>query len=272
MRRFALIFAGFVVLVVTGLHYVDTRFPGGIRSLDFSGDSAAAEQSPAAAQISPPSQAPEAKQVAAAPTSFTEPEIQPMWPGSRIPHIVYGARPYVDMTVVSINAQTVVLRNEREIVSIPTGSLPADLRSMATAYLSGEDGPPFARTGSPAFPSAPSPAPPAQLPASEMPPQQEPDTATANQSAAVWLAARERAEWWLRYERERRVTDIVPLVTGVDMGNPFPVSGLKGYWRVRGRGYVATSQETKGGTFHDFEITIILGSEGNILRTDFKLL
>ena len=196
-----------------------------------------------------------------------------MWPGSKIARIVYGARPYVDMTVVSITAQTVVLRNEREIVSIPTGSLPADLRAMATAYLTGEDGPPYARMGSPAFPAVPATAARAlPAPGSEVAPRQETDGATSSQSAIAWAAARERAEWWLRYERERRVTDIVPLVTGVDMGDPYPVSGLRGYWRVRGRGYVATSQETRGGTFHDFEITIILGSDGNVLRADFKLL
>jgi hypothetical protein len=272
MRKFALIFAGFVGLAIVGLNYIDSRFPGGIRSLDFSGAAATPQQTPADPQPAPSSQPPAAKHVPAVPTSFTEPEIQPMWPGSRIARIVYGARPYLDMTVVSINAQTVVLRNEREIVSIPTGSLPADLRAMATAYLTGEDGLPYARIGSPAFPPAPTPPVPAQPAPQEMSPQEETDDATANQSAIAWLAARERAEWWLRYERERRVTDIVPLVTGVDMSNPYPVSGLKGYWRVRGRGYVATSQETKGGTFHDFEITIILDSESNILRADFKLL
>ncbi|HUG10505.1 MAG TPA: hypothetical protein VMM36_05805 [Opitutaceae bacterium] len=272
MRRFALIFAGFVAVVIAALNYVDTKFPGGLGSLDFSGAAAEAPQTPAEPQPAPPSQAPAAKHGPAAATSFSEPEIQPMWPGSKVARIVYGARPYVDMTVVSISPQTVVLRNDREIVSIPTGSLPADLRAMATAYLTGADGPPYARLGSPAFPATPAPAEPAPTTVLEVAPQEETDAATANESAIAWQAARERAEWWLRYERERRLTDIVPLVTGVDMGNPYPLSGLKGYWRVRGRGYVATSQETKGGTFHDFEVTVILDSGGNILRADFKLL
>lgn len=272
MRRFALIFAGFVLLAVAALNFIDAKFPGGLRSVNFS-SVAPSPEAPVAPQPAPAATA-KAK-VATAVTDFSAPEVQPMWPGSKIDRISYGARRYEDMTVVSITAQAVVLRNDREIVSIPTGSLPADLREMAVAYLSGSDGPPFARKGSPAFPIPPQPAvPPAAPPSPEVVPAQQPEAAAANEShrAIAWRAARERAEWWLRYERERRIADIVPLVTGVDIQPAYPLSGLSGYWRVRGRGYVATYQEDKGGTFHDFEITVILDTAGNVLRADIKLL
>lgn len=275
MRRFALFFAGFVVLAVVALNYIDAKYPGGLRNIDFS-NVATAPQTPPAARASPAGTVPAKAATAAA--DFTAPEIKPMWPGSKIERIVYGGRRYEDMTVVSINAQTVILRNDREIVSIPTGSLPAELREMAVAYLSGSDGPPFARVGSPAFPPPPPPsaAPAANTPAPSIAQPQleerEMDAAQAGNRAIALKAARERAEWWLRYERERRLADIVPLVTGVDMESPYPLTGLPGYWRVRGRGYVATYQEDKGGTFHDFEITVVLDAAGNVLRADIKLL
>lgn len=274
MRRFALFFAGFVVLTVAALNYIDAKYPGGIRNFDFS--SAPVEPQVSAStepglKAPTPAPAPAATAVA----DYSAPEIHPMWPGSKIEKIAYGARRYEDMTVVSISAQSVVLRNDREIVSIPTGSLPADLRQMAVAYLSGSDGPPFARMGSPAFPPPPetaTPAPAAANPAVVQPQEQELDAAQAGHRAIALKAARERAEWWLRFERERRLADIVPLVTGVDMQSPYPVMGLHGYWRVRGRGYVATYQEDKGGTFHDFEITVVLDDAGNVLRADIKIL
>jgi hypothetical protein len=154
---------------------------------------------------------------------------------------------------------------------------------MALAYLNGSDGPPFARVGSPAFPPPPAPATQAAQPtpvakatspASTVvqPQQPELDAVEAGHRAIALQAARERAEWWLRFERERRLADIVPLVTGVDLELPYPLTGLSGYWRVRGRGYVATYQEDKGGTFHDFEITIVLDAAGNVLRADVKIL
>lgn len=280
MRRFALIFAGFVALAVGALNYIDSRYPGGIRNLNFT-DPAPAAQPPARPQPAPP--ATTAASTVAQPADFTAPEITPMWPGSKIPRISYGARRYEDMTVVSINAQTVILRNDTEIVSIPTASLPAELRGMALAYLSGSDGPPFARMGTPAFPPPPAPSAPvaaaapvataaSPAPAVVQPQQPEFDATQAGQRAVALQAARERAEWWLRFERERRLADIVPLVTGVDLELPYPLTGLSGYWRVRGRGYVATYQEDKGGTFHDFEITVILDTTGTVLRADIKLL
>lgn len=281
MRRFALIFATVIGLAVGALNYIDTKYPGGIRNLNLSGTAAGSQptatpQAPAAASA----QTAEAQK----PADFTAPEVQPMWPGSKIARIAYGARRYEDMTVVSINAQSVLLRNDREIVSIPTASLPAELREMALAYLSGSDGPPFARVGSPAFPPPPAaakPVPsaaPVAVPApSVAPPEAQPqpalpDVAPDGHGAIASQAARQRAEWWLRYERERRIADIVPLVTGVDLQPPYPLTGLPGYWRVRGRGYVATYQEDKGGTFHDFEITVVLDAAGNVLRADIKLL
>jgi len=282
MRRFALIFAGFVCLAVGALNYIDAKFPGGIRNLHLT-DPAPAAQPPAQTQPAPPAKT--TASTVAQPADFTAPEITPMWPGSKIPRISYGARRYEDMTVVSINAQSVILRNDTEIVSIPTASLPMELREMALAYLSGSDGPPFARMGTPAFPPPPVSAPPAPaaasasvvsaaspVPAVVQPEQQELDATQAGHRAVAMQAARERAEWWLRYERERRLADIVPLVTGVDLELPYPLTGLNGYWRVRGRGYVATYQEDKGGTFHDFEITVVLDDAGNVLRADIKLL
>jgi hypothetical protein len=280
MRRFALVFAIVVGLAVGALNYIDTKYPGGIRNLNLSG-TAAGPPAPVAAQA--PTAAPAQAAAAQKPADFTAPEIQPMWPGSKIARIAYGARRYEDMTVVSINAQNVLLRNDREIVSIPTASLPTELREMALAYLSGSDGPPFARVGSPAFPPPPVNAAPATatapataaMPSGAAPqPEQQavPDPAIDGHRATASQAARERAEWWLRYERERRLADIVPLVTGVDLQPPYPLTGLHGYWRVRGRGYVATYQEDKGGTFHDFEITVVLDAAGNVLRADIKLL
>ena len=273
MKRFALTFAAVVCLAVGALNFIDAKYPGGIRNLNFT-DTAPA--SPAASSpVVQPAPAPPSS-AAQQPADFTAPEIQPMWPGSKIARIAYGARRYEDMTVVSINAQTVILRNDREIVSIPTASLPLELREMALAYLSGSDGPPFARMGTPAFPPPPAPAAPtvpATTPAAAPQQQQEPlDPGQESHRAIALQAARERAEWWLRFERERRLADIVPLVTGVDIEPPYPLTGLSGYWRVRGRGYVATYQEDKGGTFHDFEITVVLDSAGNVIRADMKIL
>jgi hypothetical protein len=279
MRRFALIFAGVVALAVGALNYIDAKYPGGIGNLRLT-EPVPAAQPPE--QTQPASATTKTAKTNVQPADFTAPEITPMWPGSKIPRISYGARRYEDMTVVSINAQTVLLRNDREIVSIPTASLPTELREMAVAYLSGSDGPPFARLGTPAFPPAPTPAAPAatqtsvataEAPAPEavQPPQPELDAAQAGHRAIALQAARERAEWWLRFERERRLADIVPLVTGVDIQLPYPLTGLTGYWRVRGRGYVATYQEDKGGTFHDFEITVVLDDAGNVLRADIKI-
>lgn len=278
MRRFALIFATVVGLTVATLNWVDSRYPGGIRAwlLDEEPPPPAlpkAEVGPPFHNPAPVAAPPAAAQPAAVAQgdTFEERMARALWPGSKIERIVYGARPYLNMTVVSISAQNVIMRNESELVSIPTASLPDDLRTMAIAYLNGTDGPPFARSGAPAFPvqgiSSVQSEPDVPKGTAAAPPPDE----AADIEAVVWEAARKRAERWLRIERERRTTDVLPLVTGVDLRKPYPVTGLPGYWRVRGRGYVATHQTEKGGMFHDFEITIVLNEAGATVRTDIKI-
>lgn len=278
MRRFALIFAVVVGLSVGILNWVDTRYPGGIRAwlLNEAPPQPAAptQEIGAPFQNPAPSEAPAAGAQPAAVTtnSFEESMTRALWPGAKIEKVVYGARPYLNMTVVSISAQNVVMRNENELVSIPTGSLPDDLREKAVAYLNGTDGPPFARSGTPAFPVE-AIAPPVQTAPQEAVagPGDSRTVEPPDFESLAWDAARQRAEWWLRFERQRRNTDVLPLVTGVDLKKPYPVSGLPGYWRVRGRGYVATHQTERGGTFHDFQITVVMDSIGKVLRADFKL-
>lgn len=269
MRRFALGFALVVFLAVGAMNYIDSKYPNSVHKLGSSLSGPASAPAPAP-QVGPATPRPGAASANAGSAPLDDFEVRALWPGANVERVVYGARPYVDMTVVSITPQTVVLRNEHEIVSIPTGSLPDELRVKAIAYLNGTDGPPYTRAGAPAFPITDSQ--PQPQPSAEVLPVPAPADGPVNFQAVAWQAAHDRAERWLRFERERRLADIVPLLTGIDLRTPMPVTGLPGYWKVRGRGYVATHQTEKGGTFHDFEITVVLDSEGNVVRADIDLL
>jgi len=266
-----------VALLASTIRLIDNKYPD---AFDFLGLSrkAPTPQTPALAQATPEPQAPSQPQVSVQPQApaltSESPEIQVLWPGSKVDHLRYGSRRYSDLTVVSVTAESVLFKGDREVVSVPTGSLPEDLRSMAIDYLNGFDRPTLARTGKPTFPpqQTSQTESPAAEPRSAVTQPEGPASLPADPRLIAWKAARDRVEEWLRLERPRRPADIVPLVTGVDLELPLPLSGLEGHWRVSGRGYVATHQSVKGGTFHDFEITVVLDPEGHVVRTDLKLL
>ena len=278
MRRIAISFGMFVVLVVGVLNFIDAKYPELLHGVQPPAVVPASAPETATAASTPVQASQGGSQTTAATAApsgrapLEDIDYPGIYPGARIDRVVYGARPYVNMTVVSVNAKNIVLKNDREIVSIPTGSLPDNLRHAAIAYLKGTDGSTLARTGMPAFPAVPnSDRHPAAPPTAAVGPATEQNSAP-DFEAIAWQAARDRAERWLRFERERRPTDIVPLLTGVDLKTPLPMTGLPGYWKVRGRGYVATYQAQKGGTFHDFEVTVVLDAKGNVLRADIQIL
>jgi hypothetical protein len=63
----------------------------------------------------------------------------------------------------------------------------------------------------------------------------------------------------------------VPLVIGIDMETPMPMAGAPGKWRIRGRGYVATTHEGTGGEFRNFEVTVSIDHEGKVLGNELRI-
>lgn len=265
MKKLAVIGFMTVALLVAGLNLYDAKYPGALHRL----------REASAASPAPESTAPllSADLPAPSPTAPEAIEVEPLWPGSTIDQLTYGSRRYVELTVVSVTAESVTFRGDKEVVSVPTGSLPDSVRLMAIAYLGGGRLPTSGRSGSPAFPAGSTAA------AGSSVGQPGPGSAgSASQAtipkharAIVMWAARERIDEWLRFERVGQPTDIQPLMTGADLEEPLPLTGRIGHWRVTGRGYVATRQQIKGGTFHDFEVTLILDREDNIVGTKMKV-
>jgi len=193
-------------------------------------------------------------------------EVESMRPGAKVGLLVIGEESYRGLTIANITAENVTLRDDRNIVSIPKISLPENVQQMIRAYLAGEGADTVVREGGPAFPAdgmqyhdatgyrlLPPPAVLAR------------DRATARQ------IARDRMENWMRFERPLGLNDILPLVVGIDIETPMPMAGAEGRWRVRGRGYVATSHAETGGEFRNFEVTVTLDREGNVRDTGLKV-
>jgi hypothetical protein len=193
-------------------------------------------------------------------------ETDSMSPGAKVDLLVIGEESYRGLTIANITAENVTLRDERNIVSVPITSLPGSIREMAAAYLRGTDADGNVREGNLAFPADALRyhdatgyrlLPPAAV--------LERDRATSRQVAHV------RMENWLQLERPPGPTDVVPLVIGIDMEAPMPMAGALGKWRVRGRGYVATTQEETGGEFRNFEVTVTIDREGKVLGTELRI-
>ncbi|HUG11806.1 MAG TPA: hypothetical protein VMM36_12365 [Opitutaceae bacterium] len=193
-------------------------------------------------------------------------EADSMRPGAKVDLLVVGEESYRGLTIANITSENVTLRDDRNIVSIPMNSLPENVREMAGAYLTGTGAGGNAREGGPAFPANG--------------PQYHdatgyrllPPTAVLDRdSATARKAARDRTESWLRLERPPGPNDIVPLVTWIDMETPMPLAGAQGKWRVRGRGYVATTHAETGGEFRNFEVIVSLDREGKVLGTELKV-
>lgn len=253
MKRFTTFGLLAVILVVAALILLESEFPG---QFD-------APESP---------QRPSQDRVRSSPSGTTLPpkveafETDSMRPGAQVDLLVIGEESYRGLTIANITAENVTLRDDRHIVSVPMTSLPENVRQMAGAYLSevGADG--NFRGGGPAFPADSVQyndatgyrllPPPAVL---------DRDRATARQ------VARDRMENWVRFERPLAPNDIVPLVIGIDIETPMPIAGSQVKWRVRGRGYVATSHAETGGEFRNFEVTVTLDREGKVLGTELKV-
>lgn len=253
MKRFTTVGLIAAVMVVAAIILLESILPG-----------------PFDAHESP--QRPPQDRVGPAPPEATLPpivevfETDSMRPGAKVDLLVVGEESYRGLTIANITTENVTLRDDRNIVSVPMTSLPEDIREMAGAYLTGVVADGNVREGDPAFP-----ADGLQYHDATGYRLLPPTAVLDRDRATVRQAARDRTENWLRLERPLRPNDIVPLVIWIDMETPMPLAGAQGKWRVRGRGYVATSHAETGGEFRNFEVTVTLDGEGKILATELKV-
>jgi hypothetical protein len=253
MKRFTTVGLLAVVSVVAALILFESSRP----------DSFNSQESP---QSTPSSRLPSAAPETPLPPEVEVFETDSMRPGAKVDLLVVGEESYRGLTIANITSENVTLRDDRNIVSVPMTSLPENVREMARAYLTGSEANGNAREGGPAFP-------PDALRYHDatgyrlLPPAAvlDRDRATARQ------VARDRAENWLRTERPPGANDVLPLEIGIDMEMPMPMAGAQGKWRVRGRGYVATTHEETGGEFRNFEVIVTIDREGKVLGTELKV-
>jgi hypothetical protein len=253
MRRFTTIGLLAVVFVVAAIILFESKLPGPYESRES------------------PRRSPSGDLLPAQPEAIRAPkvevfDVESMRPGAKVGLLVVGEESYRGLTIANITAENVTLRDERNIVSVPMTSLPESIREMAGAYLTGTDAGADTREGSPAFPAD-------DLRYHDatgyrlLPPAAVLD----RDGETVRQIARDRAENWFRFERPPGPSDVVPLDIGIDMETPMPMAGAQGKWRVRGRGYIATTHAETGGEFRNFEVTVTLDREGKVLGTELKI-